>query len=166
MSEKRTHFKSLVESDFLGQWDLPPGQDVVFIIERVEKFRVLQRRKVRDPRTGEMRDEKQRHIELTLRGQRKHFLANATNQAVIARLYGRFIEAWEGKAISLYVDPSVTFGREQTGGVRVRPEVPRKAPTNRPADNPVDPDKAAQLERARNQAEEHPGALAREPGED
>lgn len=46
---------------------------------------------------------------------------NHTNLQAIVAIYGTDTEAWEGKPIEIYVDPTVTDSRGRvTGGVRVR----------------------------------------------
>lgn len=49
----------------------------------------------------------------------KPLILNVTNGKAIAKLYGKQVEGWTGKQITLYFDPSVKFGRERVGGVRV-----------------------------------------------
>ena len=49
----------------------------------------------------------------------KPLILNVTNGKTIAKLYGKQVEGWAGKQITLFFDPSVKFGRERVGGVRV-----------------------------------------------
>lgn len=162
----KTHFKTLVDSDWLGQWDLPAAQDVVVIIESVSKYVPERRRTVEDKRTGQKKPEPLKRLDIGFRGKRKHWLAGPVSLERLAKMYGKYIEDWIGKPIALYVDPKVQFGSETTGGVRVRPTAPRgKEPTPDPLDNPVDEAKADQLERARDEVAGEP-PREREPGED
>ena len=81
-------------------------------------------------------------------------IAGPVLQESIAKMYGRIANDWIGKPIALYVDPSVKFGLETTGGIRIRPTIPKgAAPTADPLDNPVDPQKAEQLDCAAGRTE-------------
>ncbi len=162
----KTHFKTLIDSDWLGQWDLPAGKDVIVVIESVNRYVPEQKRRKRDPRTGQMRDEPSRRLDIGFKGKRKHWLSGPVTQATIAKMYGRYIEDWIGKPIALYVDSSVMMGKEQTGGIRVRPTPPGRsqAPTEDPLDNPVDDAKREQIDEAIEHTEGTP--RTREPGED
>jgi hypothetical protein len=53
---------------------------------------------------------------------KKRLVCNKTNVRAIKSHYGREVCDWVGKAVTLYFDPSVKFGRETVGGVRIRPK--------------------------------------------
>ena len=38
---------------------------------------------------------------------------------VLAAAWGTDAKAWAGRRVTLYCDPAVTFGKEQTGGTRI-----------------------------------------------
>jgi hypothetical protein len=143
-----THYKALIETQFLGQWDLPPDRDAIVVIEKVERY-VPER-----PKKGD----KKNKLLISFRGKRKPWLSAPTTQKTIAKLYGVQIENWIGKPIALYVDPSVEFGGEVTGGIRVRPRPPTRGaqPTSDPLDRPADEEKVAQIDHAREQSLQHP----------
>lgn len=158
-----THYKTMIETEFLGQWDLPAGRDVIVRIAKVERY-VPERKK---------KDEKLKRIAISFAGKRKRWLAGPVSQKALAKMYGPHVEEWVGKLIALYVDESVEFGRERTGGIRVRPTPPRGKETTDPLDvEPPPQEKVEQLERARGQAsfpDGSPLTLAtngREPGSD
>ena len=97
---------------------------------------------------------------IAFRGKKKAWLAGPVSQKAIAGMFGPYLENWIGKAITLYVDTDVMFGKQKTGGVRVRPTPPKigtKA-TEDALDRPVDPAKAQQIADAKE--------ATREPGED
>jgi hypothetical protein len=156
----KTHYKTLVESDWLGQWDLG-AKSAVVVIESVIRFVPLQKLRKKDPRTGDMRDEQITRLDVGFVGKRKHWLAGSTSQKTLKSLFGPYVEDWIGKQIELYVDPSVMFGRERTGGIRVRPAIPRGEPTADLLDNPVDVEASSRIDVARDLVT--PG---REPGEE
>jgi hypothetical protein len=69
-----------------------------------------------------------------------------TNARAIAALHGDDTDLWPGKYIALFYDPTVKFGEETTGGVRVRPSVPTEEeiaaaapPTRKPGSAPAKP---------------------------
>jgi len=50
----------------------------------------------------------------------KPWVTCSTTCQCIEAMYGSEIEGWAGKPITLFWDPTVTFGREIVGGVRVK----------------------------------------------
>ena len=50
---------------------------------------------------------------------------NHTNAHMVAALYGDETDAWSGKWITLFYDPTVTYGDEIKPGIRVRSFVPQ-----------------------------------------
>ena len=50
----------------------------------------------------------------------KPMVLNNGNFETIETAYGDESDTWRGKPVELYVDPNVMFGRERTGGIRVR----------------------------------------------
>lgn len=155
----RTHYKSLIESDFLGQWDLTDpktGRSFEPTVEIASATRyippVKRQKKMPD---GSYKDEKNKRIEIAFVGKKKHWLSGPATHATIVGMYGQYIEDWVGKRITLYVDLSIKFGKRKVGGIRVRPLVPgSNVPTTlEPLDEPVDEAKAAELDDAREWAD-------------
>lgn len=154
-----THYKSLIESEYLGQWDLQKdGKTVeaVVQIERVERFvpQKRQKKKVIDAQgRAEWKDAPNRRIKISFKGKRKSWLAGPVTQEVIAKMFGPKIEDWIGKKITLYVDPSVKMGKQVTGGIRVR--LQRNGATgpitDDALDNEVDEETARAIAAAREQ---------------
>jgi hypothetical protein len=152
------HYKMLIDTAYVGQWDMPPGRDVTVEIRSVEKYEPPVRRKKRLP-DGTFAAEPRKRIKITFRAPaRKPWLAGPVSQAAIAGMYGPDTDDWIGKLITLYVDAEVTMGSTKTGGVRVRPQIPLGKPSADPLDRPVDKAKSEQIERAKDGL--------REPGED
>jgi hypothetical protein len=164
----KTHFKTLVDSDWLGQWDLG-DREFTLEIASVERFEPEKKKRKRDHRTGQMVEEKAKRIAIGFRGAKKMWLAGPVSQGVIKGLYGPYVEDWIGKRLTLYVDHSVKMGSEVTGGIRVKPTVPRGPVSKEEPSAPIDREKQEQINRAREQAEAE-AALgekrSREPGED
>jgi len=164
----RTHYRKLLENEYLGQWDLIDAdgnpREATLVIESVEVFKpeVKQRKKMADGTYKDARNNKLRIVfGPTAKGKPKPWLAGPVSQQVIRNLYGPYIEDWVGKRITIYCDPSVTFGKTTVGGVRVKPEKPTiRIPTSDAPRGQVDAAKSEQLDQARREAG------IREPGED
>ena len=54
----------------------------------------------------------------------KPFIVNGANWDMISLLYGGDDDNWSGHWITLYHDPTVTFGGKMVGGIRIRPDKP------------------------------------------
>ena len=50
----------------------------------------------------------------------KELSLNATNRNILGAAFGKQANAWVGKEIGIYFDPTVTFGGKATGGVKVK----------------------------------------------
>lgn len=173
MSQPLTgHYKTLIESDFLGQWDLPKGRDVTVKIAGVFRYNPEKKQKKLNKETGQYEDEKNKRIKITFHGKKKAWLAGPVSQKALAGMFGPNVERWVDQTITLYVDPNVKMGRDVVGGIRVRPERPHRdvKPDEDPLDNPVDKEKRETIDRAleRTSSDETKGANNgdREPGED
>lgn len=163
--ERPVHYRTLIDNEWLGGWDLPEGNAVVVVIESVNRYEPRQKKRKRNPRTGQLEDEPNTKLDIGFKGKRKRFLANKTNQKVIAKMYGPYVKDWIGKPIGIYFDPTVEFGKEVVGGIRVSPRIPggNARPTDDPLDGHVDEQRAGKLEDSRAQDSQTQG---REPGED
>ena len=149
----RVHYKSMVDTNFLGQWDLPPGREVTVLIAKVERYNPVRKRK-----DNAGNEEPSKRLAIHFQGKKKPWLAGPVSLQAIAGLYGPIVQNWIGKAITLYVDPSVKMGKTTTGGLRCRPTVPHSAPTQDALDRPADPGAVARIEQAKD--------ALREPGEE
>lgn len=67
---------------------------------------------------GEMLEDK---IAVHFNAGYKPMLANRTNLRILSALFGPHTQAWLGKVVNVYNDPTVSYGGRITGGVRVRP---------------------------------------------
>jgi len=54
----------------------------------------------------------------------KPFIVNGSNWDTMADLHGGDDASWGGHWITLFCDPTVTFGGKRVGGIRVKPEKP------------------------------------------
>lgn len=142
------HYKTLIDTDYLGQWDFPPGKDATVTIESVSRFRPKRPRMVRQS-DGSFAPEKSRRWVIRFVGKKKPWLAGVVSTDALARMFGTNYESWYGKKITLYVDHDVTFGNgrnaPKVGGVRVRPMAATGPDTADELDRAVDDDKAEKI---------------------
>ncbi len=112
------HWRSLQDKLYIGSWDLvdrdgKTPRDWTMKIKKVESGAV---------KTAENPKGK-REVLIRFEGATKPFICNSTNAKTIAAMYGDDVDAWTGKAITLY-QTDVPKGREMIRGVRVRPRPP------------------------------------------
>lgn len=124
MDDKKTHWKKLVNPDYIGAYSLNPGEDLTVTIRAVGRQMVAQ--------AGGKKEE---CTVAQLVGQ-KPFILNATNSKSIAKLYGPYVEDWAGKQITLYASMTQLKG-EPVECLRIR-DVVRK-----PAKQPLSADRFA-----------------------
>lgn len=105
------HWKSMVDKEFLGAWDLN-GKDVHVTIDRVEAGEI----------TGEQGKKSKKPI-CWIRGAKKPLALNVTNCKIIAALYGNDTSDWSGKRITLFAT-TTSFGGQTVECIRVRPKAP------------------------------------------
>jgi ribosomal protein L34E len=114
MSEMKTPWKKLQNKDYLGECDFLPGQEITVTIASVTTAEVIG--------DGGKKSTKpiMKFVEPV-----KPLITNTVNFKRITKLLGsRYIEDWIGKQVILYGDPTVTFGKEVVGGVRVKDKLP------------------------------------------
>ena len=103
-----THWKRLMNPDYIGAYWLPEGEDVTVVIDYV----------VRELITG-TGGKKEECTVAHLKGV-KPFILNGTNSKTIAKLYGPYIEDWAGKRItepfSLQVLAGLMYSTGACGG--------------------------------------------------
>jgi hypothetical protein len=107
---EKTHWKRLINPDYLGAYSLPEGQDMTVVIQSVSKEMVTG--------TGGKKDE---CTVAKLQGN-KPMILNNTNCKTIAKLYGAYIEDWAGKPITLFASTTKLAG-DTVECLRIRPVV-------------------------------------------
>ena len=124
-----TDYRSLYGKEWLGSWDIPDGKDITVTITAVAGGELTSAggRKAKKP-------------VLSIKGTPKKLALNATNGKTIASLYGKHIEGWTGKRITIYKsttrDPS---GDGDIECVRIRPQVPAAKPQAASEEAPLSP---------------------------
>ena len=106
----RTHWKQLINPDYLGAYSLPEGQDMTVVIHSVGKEIVTG--------TGGKKEE---CTVAKIQGN-KPMILNNTNCKTIAKLYGAYIEDWAGKPITLFASTTKLAG-DTVECLRIRPTV-------------------------------------------
>lgn len=109
----KTHWKQLVNPDYIGAYALPDGEDLVVTIDYVQ-LEVVK---------GTGGKEEQCSV-AHLVGQ-KPLILNMTNSKTIHKLYGPYIEDWRGKQITLFASTTKLAG-EMVECLRIRPAAPKK----------------------------------------
>jgi hypothetical protein len=137
----RTHYKTLLENAYLGQWDLVDEQgrsrEVTVTIEKVERYQPEMQRQKRMP-DGSYRPQLNNKLKISFKGKKKPWLSGPVTQDTIKGMYGPYIEDWVGKRLTLYVDVEVMMGRTKVGGIRVKPTIPTGKDSAAALDRPVD----------------------------
>ena len=91
----------------------------------------------------EVGEEKKRQIVLKFTGQERRLGLCKTNAEQIAAMYGDDTNAWIGQTVTLWPDPTVSFGGKAVGGVRIRPVPPHNVqPTSRHIQTTMSPPQA------------------------
>jgi hypothetical protein len=109
------HWRTFLDSDVVRFVDLLGKGDITLRIKTIKKGKI----------TGTAGKATSKAM-ITFEGAEKPLGAGTAILSVIGQLYGNDTRQWPGKLVTLYADPSVKFGGEQVGGIRVRPSVPKE----------------------------------------
>lgn len=109
MSEK-THWKKLINPGYIGAYALPEGEDLTVKIDFVQVEEVTGAQGKKDVCTVA-------HLV-----NEKPMILNVTNSKTIAKLYGPYIEDWQGQLITLFAS-TARMGGETVECLRIRPQV-------------------------------------------
>jgi hypothetical protein len=111
--ETLTHWKKLMNPDYLGGYALTPGQDLIATIKSVGNEEV----------TGPD-GKKEICSVIHFYEDIKPMILNATNNKTIANLFKTpYIEQWTGKKIQIYTEKVKAFG-QVWDALRIRPFLP------------------------------------------
>lgn len=114
MDKPLTHWKRLVNPDYIGAYALNPDEDLTVTIDYVKREEI----------TGSG-GKKEECTVAHLVGQ-KPMILNATNSKTIHKLYGPYIEEWAGKQITLFAS-TTRMGGDTVECLRIRPTVTKPA---------------------------------------
>jgi hypothetical protein len=119
--QTKTHWKRLINPDYIGAYALNPDEDLTVTIDYVQREQIV-------GTDGKKEDATVAH----LKGH-KPLILNVTNSKSIAKLYGPYIEEWAGKEITLYASMTKAFG-DVVECLRIRPSVAKKRKPSIPPD--------------------------------
>jgi len=109
----KTHYKRLMNTDYIGAYSLDEGKDLIVTISSVAQDEV----------TGDG-GKKESLIVAQLKDQ-KPFIINATNAKSITKVIGSpYIEDWSGKSVTLFVS-TTRLGKDMVECLRVRDFAPK-----------------------------------------
>ena len=104
----------MTNPNYMGDYSIPEGRDLIATIDYVQKEKVT-------GVGGKTEEEVVAHFS----DGNKPLILNKTNMKTIQKIYKTpYIEDWRGRKIQIYYDPTVKFGRDTVGGLRIRPIVP------------------------------------------
>ena len=114
MEEVLTHWKKLMNPDYLGGYALAPGQDLIATIKSVGNEEV----------TGTDGKKEICSVIHFAENDIKPMILNATNNKTIAKLFKTpYVEQWCGRKIQIYTEKVKAFG-EVWDALRIRPFLP------------------------------------------
>jgi len=125
MTEK-THYRKLSKSHYLSAADIT--EPVVLTIKKVSFDPDKNKKTKEDLRTAYFVESEIRH------GQKlKPMILNEGNSKILKSLSGTpFIDDWSNLKVTVYVDPSVRFGKDTVEGLRISSIVPEVRKTITP----------------------------------
>jgi len=119
MNENKTHYRKAFNSPYLSSADIV--EPVVLTIKHV-RLEPDKTKKTKDSFNTAY------FVETEIRPGEplKPMILNACNSKAIKNMAGSsFIDDWNNIPITVYVDPSVRFGRDMVEGLRISPEPPK-----------------------------------------
>lgn len=116
MAAQKTHWKKLINPDYIGAYALDPGKDLIVTIKSVG-------REIVTGPDGKKEECTVAHFE---EQDVKPMILNSTNSKMIQKIYKTpYIEDWSGRKIQLYVEKIKAFG-ELVEALRIRPYIPKQ----------------------------------------
>ena len=116
----KTHWKQLVNMDYIGAYALPDGNDLTLTIAKV----------AREVITGNSGRKEQCMVMYFKEQNYKPMILNRTNAKSIQALTGSaFVEDWVGKKVTLYAS-TTRFGGDVVECLRIRPTVTEQTVTH------------------------------------
>lgn len=107
--QTKTHFKTFLNKEYLGSWDLPNGQDIIGTISKCGPEKVI-------GADGKKED----CFVIHFADVQKPMICNVTNSKMIAKVVGSpYIEDWLGKKIQIGSEKVRAFG-DVVDALRVR----------------------------------------------
>ena len=121
-------FSTMADSKFLKQADLPE-QGALCTIKAFKRVNVAQ----------EGEDPENKFVMYVMEYE-KPLVLNATNRAILEKIYGPDSDDCVGNMVVLYVDPNVSYAGKIVGGIRLRAPKGKSKPAPRPNVDDIDND--------------------------
>jgi hypothetical protein len=117
----KTHWKRLVNPNYLGAYTIEDGKDLVLTIKAVQQEEIV----------GE-NGRKEAAMVARFHEPSKPFILNKTNAKMIQKLSGSpYVEDWAGQRIALFAT-TTRFGSDTVECLRIRPFVPKQGTSRAP----------------------------------
>lgn len=114
MTTEKTHWKKLINPDYLGSYSLTPGKDIILTIDKIV------REVVKGPG-----GKKEECTVCYWKEKEKKMILNRENQKRITKIYATpYIEDWSGKKVQIYIETVEAFG-DQVEALRIRQFEPK-----------------------------------------
>lgn len=114
--ENKTHWKKLVNPDYLGAYSLQPKEEKILTIAKITREKVI-------GSGGKKTESTVAHFK---EADVKPMILNRTNCKIIAKVYKtNFIEDWTDKKIQVFAEIVDAFG-DQVEALRIRPLIPNQ----------------------------------------
>jgi len=110
MTATKTHWKQLINPEYLGAYSLGDAEEMTVVIDFVQVEEITGSQGKKDT------------CSVAHLVNQKSMILNSTNSKSIAKLYGNFVEDWAGKPITLFTT-TTRMGGETVDCLRVRPKV-------------------------------------------
>ena len=108
-ADSKTHWKQLMNPEFLGAYSLPEGEDLVVTIACVNNREIVGAQG------------KKEILTVATLVNEKPMILNATNCKALAKLYGKHIEDWANQSMTLFAS-TTKFGGEMVECLRIKPQ--------------------------------------------
>lgn len=119
-------FSTMADSKFLKQADLPE-QGALCTIKAFKRVNVAQ----------EGEDPENKFVMYVMEYE-KPLVLNATNRAILEKIYGPDSDDCVGNMVVLYVDPNVSYAGKIVGGIRLRAPKGKAKPAPKPNVDDID----------------------------
>ena len=107
-----------------GHWRTYLESDVIRFVDLQDKEYTVQIAKVIKGKVTGAGGKQSGKCMIYFEGREKPLGCGTAILTQIAALYSNDTRTWIGKRITIWPDPSVSFGGQKVGGVRVRPTIP------------------------------------------
>lgn len=115
-AKKSSHWRKLLDSKYLGSYDLESGQELILTIKEIKKEPVVGKGGITTICAVCYFEEDV-----------KPMILNVENLEYIENAYGTpHVADWLGKLIQVYVKPNISYNKKKVDGLRIRDFIPVK----------------------------------------